>query len=573
MSWKDTIRKEEQKESKSSWKDTVRSESEETILGDGNIAAGTAGLGVGLGIKKAQDVLGDDLSLTELTSTPARKIQQFVEDIPIVEDFAKAARIRSTGRDVVGKSGAMESLEKSKELAKDFTEKVDDKRKTVGKKLGKTLEQADAKVGAKNVNEQLNQLERQIKSVVKSAGVTEDTKKRVQELEDLLEKSKQNIGKTRTFTKQTPTDIFTMKQNMGEILDSTPKGTQAFKEITKAKKQVEKLIPENLDKLSNKDAARIKDIYESTLNQYRALNEIGELEPQLKKGLKGQENLADIFRRTTDDTTAGLKKISTYDELFDRMQTAGIDSDTIDRFRKGIQTEADIMELTRKSKKANILGFDLLKNLAVRAGSATGSVLGSKPVKMAGRGILKSLPVVGAAATFAGAKASGASDLEAAGLTALDEATDVALAVPKMALMPSSTGGDELAKTLESPESTQEQRLKAEIDTQREALANPDLGKENKEFARRRLEQVQAEYSRLKNPEKATTVDASATPTTQQIETVLNTIKLSDNPSYRNFIPTLERAMAGSTKEKQQAQFELKQQPAFRRMLKDLKLE
>lgn len=693
--------------------DRKEDEVEELDIQEESVAAGK-GLLTGAAIREAQKRLGDDFGVSKAIGNNKllQNIRSIAEDFPVLEDFTKAARISGTGRNVVGKKAALESLDKSKELSKEFSEVLDQRRNLSSKKLRKSLEASDRLLGRQNISQQLRNVENLAKKIQESGSTAEESKKALEGYQELLDKYKTEYSKTekikgediarsrlekiktremgiadslgeqrnfgpievdekagiakmlevtpeevienkiksnvvkipkdkggnlnidktmdkvasdinkkilknraegknitisepriegdhivydeiekttkegqkakvrtvdipddvertkvlgQKFKNLTPTEINTLKSNVGELMDNIPKNTQAFKALTNVKKEIESITPKKLEKIGGEKAEKILKSYRSALNEYQNLNRIKEIEPNLKKGVKGELNLADTFRRTTDDTSGGLSKISSFDEVFKSMKEAGINEETIDRFRKGIQTEADIAELSRKSKNVNLLGFDILRNIAVRSGAATGKL--AKPMKTVGRGLLKTLPVVGAGATYAGARAKGMSPTEAGIVTAAEEVTDIIYPI-KEALRPNELKSDD---PIEDPRKSVEERRRAEIELQKDILANPETSDVNRDFARERLEQLTSEFKALKDEKPV--VKATEIPESDQINEVLQTIKTVNNESYNRFIPTLEKAALGNSRERAQKQFELLQQPAFRKMMSDLGFE
>lgn len=338
-----------------------------TALGAGTGAALPPALKGAGKVAKSVGKLPGIKQAKELVQEGAESIQKAGEDLPFLEDLLKAYRIRKGGRKVVGKEAIDESVEESKKLSEDLLGLVKKKSDIGKKKIGKTLDIADDMIPAKNHNEYLNSLEKKLGSIDEGE-VTDEAMRTITALKNTLSKYKVEEGGKEFFKPLKISELQTVKKQLDNIIRKADKATESYAIASGMRKEMDNLMGSQLDEASE----TLLRTFQSGKKDYIDVAESkGIMKDIMKDPEKAKIDIADRFRRTTDDTLAGVKKLDELDEVLNRLEST--DPELVQRIKEGAVQEGDIMELARKSKR---FGFDptgWVRNIMTRTGSAAGA--------------------------------------------------------------------------------------------------------------------------------------------------------------------------------------------------------
>jgi len=357
------------------------------------------------------------------------------------------------------------------------------------------------------------------------------SRKKLDKLKDVSEESRKKLQDflSKADAKIDPKDLLKKYQEIAnkEATGSIAKPDIALKKLVSSKQEVEDFL----------ESAGSKELLPSQVEE-------------MKKKIKFDPGAENAVRRAED-----IKKRVLQQTTEDLVGQSGLDIEEFKKLKKAVGEEA-IIEKGLISQlgdgKSNVPQFspygvraapeiELPRGIAEKYGRpiaakgadiTAGIAKKARPFAKILKGIGAAIPVLGAGATYAAEKAEGATTAEAAGRTALEEAGDlilpVGLALRSGALEPQK---DSLEYKLERGELTPQEQRELMFDSSKTS------GKPMS------LEQIQQLKSKLKDVQ---------------------------TPSAKEMYNELNEAEEGDPQDKAQAEYKLKQQPAFKEYLRRL---
>lgn len=278
-------------------------------------------------------------------------------------------------------------------------------------------------------------------------------------------------------------------------------------------------------------------------------------EPKLRSALELEKEkrklqfdpMADAPRKTVETT----KRKALQETVEDLVERSGMDPEQFKQLKKTVGEEAELEKALIRNlsddqlRQLNInpIEFRFAPEYAAarrgiskygRAAGAKGAEAASKAArigKTALKGAAAAIPVLGAGVTYGAARAAGKSPGEAAIETAVEEVTDLAGPI-KTALYPAETG-----PARETPEGRLERGEELSPQEQREMMFASDKTK-----------------GKLMDP--------------RRVADLLDKFQELRTPASESMTQELRKYMEGDPEEKAQAEYKLKQQPAFKEYLR-----
>jgi hypothetical protein len=324
------------------------------------IFGGTTGYAAGKGSQKILELLGAGLEDTGST------IVEGSRQVPFVGDVTGSAKYAAEGKSVVGKglfgdaSKTRETiLDESLDVAKDWKNVVDKQKKESSKKIGSLINLTDKKIGPKNYNETLNKIQ---KGLLEIEAPTEESKKSVTELQNLLESKKITESDYNIVSKkQVKSGLEEAKERLKTIQNKIKMEAEELGQIKSFGPIKEKKAANRVSSLDI-DSGKVISTPIKT-GEFTPID-IEKLDKKYFDNLdtQGLKNLQKNIRAVKDQSPIAVQRTPIYNKIIQAEQD--IKSIISDRIKQGLgEAKSEMYDNANKSYRSTIDMEDLIPNI------------------------------------------------------------------------------------------------------------------------------------------------------------------------------------------------------------------